>query len=66
MKYTAKQIDNFRMAKRYVAYCAGKILVSGIESMTEKEMLTAERIAKTIPRKVYNSDIKEFMRIIKK
>ena len=66
MRYITKQTDNFRRAKRYIAYCAGTIYVSGIESITEKELLTAEKISKIFPRKIYNSDIKEFMRIIKK
>jgi hypothetical protein len=63
MEYTAKQTDDFRRAKRYVAYCAGKI-VSG-ERISDNELETARKIVKIFPRKVYNSDIKGFMRIIK-
>jgi len=63
MEYTAKQTDDFRRAKRYIAYCAGAI-VSG-EEISINELIMAERIVKIFPRKIYNSDIKEFMKIIK-
>lgn len=63
MRYTSKQIDDFRRAKRYIAYCAGMIVTG--KQISIDELLTAEKLVKIFPRKIYNSDIKEFMRIIK-
>ena len=66
MDYTPKQIDNFRRAKRYLAYCAGTIAVSGIEKISSKEIEIAKKISHVLPRKIYDSEfIRHYMEIIK-